>query len=133
MSLRSDADDEELLRFVEDWIDDLARGDYASAFERTKHDAYYRWTPALIEQVIGGYGLPKAHPSGVRFTVTPRDLARGRPYHRHVEREGARLPVVAWLQYDLPLNGQWSDLTASFRVERGLEGLTVVLEDIHVY
>ena len=55
--------DDEILRFVEAWIDDLARGDYRAAFDRTRHDPYYAWTPALIEAVINGYGLPEPHRS----------------------------------------------------------------------
>ena len=40
MRLKSEATDEEVLRVVEAWIDDLARGDYAGAFARTRHDPY---------------------------------------------------------------------------------------------
>ncbi len=132
MRVALDIADEELLRRVEEWIDDLARGDFAAAFARTKHDPYYGWTPELIERVIAGYGLPEPHPSGARYAVTSRASARGHPHTREVERETS-LPVVARVHHDLPLNGEWSDLTASFRVERGASGMDMFLEEIHVY
>jgi hypothetical protein len=34
--------------------------------------------------------------------------------------------------YDLPLNGEWSDLTAQFEFLRRSDGYAVVLHDIHV-
>jgi hypothetical protein len=133
VSATQGVNDEELLQLVGAWIDDLARGDYESAFARTKHDPYYGWTPALIERVIDGYGLPEPHPSGVRYAVTDRAAARGTPRLRHVDREGVRSPVIARVEHDLPLNGEWSDLTASFRVEQTVEGVKIFLEEIHVY
>ena len=133
MTLPLNTTDDELLGFVEMWIDDLARGDFAGAFARTKHDAYYAWTPELLESVIAGYGLPEPHPSGTHYVVTSRAAARGRAHTRTVEREDASSPIVARLYHDLPLNGEWSDLTASFRVERTPDGLDVILEEIHVY
>lgn len=135
MGLELGANDEEILAVVEQWIDDLARGDYASAFARTQHDPYYRWTPELIAHVIHGYGLPEPHPSGVRFQVTPRAEAdgNGRPHYREVDRGAARGEVVAEVWHDLPLNGEWSDLTATFRLERRGARLELVLQEIHVF
>jgi hypothetical protein len=134
VGLRAEASDAEVLRVVEAWIDDLARGDYAGAFARTRHDPYYGWTPELIARVVGGYGSPDAHPSAVRYAVTDRAAARGRPHYREVDRDGALPPVVARVWHDLPLNGAWSDLTATFRVERSADdGLDVILEEIHVF
>jgi hypothetical protein len=134
MSLSAEAGDEEILRFVEAWIDDLAAADYAAAFARTRHDPYYGWTPDLIERVVAGYGHPEPHPSGRRWAVTARADARGRPHYREVDRD-VPPPIVARVWYDLPLDGEWSDLTATFRVERSTstDGLDVVLEDIHVF
>lgn len=135
MELTLAANDEEILGAVEAWIDDLARGDYASAFARTRHDPYYQWTPRLIESVINGYGLPEPHRSGVRFVVTSRAQAdsKGRPYYRVVDRDIARGAAVAEVWYDLPLNGEWSDLTATFRLQRDGVHLNLVLQEIHVF
>ena len=84
--------------------------------------------------MVAGYGSPDAHPSGVGYAVTDRTAARGRPHYRDVDRDGAHPPVVARVWHDLPLNGEWSDLTATFRLAQSADGgLDVVLEDIHVF
>jgi hypothetical protein len=124
--------DDEILHLVEAWIDDLARGDSQSAFDRTRHDPHFEWTPALIEAVINGYGLPEPHPSGTRYTVTIRTSALGAPRHE-IDRSDAQAPVLAYVRYDLPLNGEWSDLTATFRVEDVDGSVDLVLEEIHVF
>jgi len=129
--LSPEATDEDILRFVEAWIDDLAAGDYGAAFARIAHDPYYGWTPDLIARAIASYGFPDPHPRGP-FAVTARAEARGRPHNREVDRD-ARRPVVARVWHDLPLNGEWSDLTATFRVEQSADGLEVILEEIHVF
>ena len=129
--MTSPVTDDEILRLVEAWIDDLTRGDYEAAFDRTRHDPYYKWTPALIEAVIGGYGLPEPHPSGTRYVVTSRVSAHG-TRHCGIDRDNVRAPTRAHVHYDLPLNGEWSDLTATFRVEDVEGSVVLVLEEIHV-
>ncbi len=133
MTLPTHPSDDEILAIVEQWIDDLARGDYASAYARTAHDPYYRWTPELIRAVVTGYGSPEPHRSGTVFRVTARDAAVGHPHNRTVDREAVRPPAFAEVWYDLPLNGEWSDLTATFRIESGVGGSTIVLQEIHVF
>lgn len=119
--------DEDILHFVEAWIDDLAGGDYEAAFRRTEHDPYYQWTPDLIRLVVQGYGSPEPYPCGTVFNVTQRATARGGPPQRIVDRDVVRPHSLAEVLYDLPLNGKWSDLTATFRVEQRGEGSAVVL------
>lgn len=133
MSLDELASDEEILAEVEAWIDDLTRGDYEAAFGRTEHDPYYRWTPNLLEAVVNGYGATDAHPSGARFVVTSRSTASGRPHYRRVERSSHPPHGAVEVWYDLPLNGEWSDLTVSFRVEHRESKLHLVLEELHVF
>jgi hypothetical protein len=133
MHLGASPTDEQILAFVEAWIDELARGDYQAAYARTAHDSYYAWTPKLIREVIEGYGLPEPRPTGKVFRVTERHLAKGKCYHRLVDRENVPASVLAEVWYDLPLNGEWSDLTATFRVERCESGCVVTLQEIHVF
>ena len=123
----SDAD---IIAAVERWIDDLSGGDFDGAYSRTEHDDYYGWSPALIRAVVTGYGFPEPHPNGP-FLVTPRDAARGQR-RASVERLATSGGTIAHVAYDLPLNGEWSDLTATFSVERRAEGSVLVLEEIHV-
>jgi hypothetical protein len=111
----------------------LARGEYGGAFQRTEHDPYYWWTPELIRAVVQGYGLPEPHRSGRVFTVTPRKSTHGGPPRRTVDREEIRPHAMAEVWYDLPLNGEWSDLTATFRIEPRDDGSVVVLQEIRVF
>lgn len=124
---------QEILQFIEVWIDDLARGDYVAAFGRTEHDPNYQWTPELMRSVVQGYGLPEPHRSGTEFKVTPRASALGGPPQRVVHRDDVRPGSLAEAWYDLPLNGEWSDLTATFRIEPRRKGSVVVLQEIHVF
>jgi hypothetical protein len=39
---------------------------------------------------------------------------------------------VGHAHYDLPLNGTWSDVTASFDIIETEEGLALALDDVHV-
>ena len=133
MTLGDNPTDGEILALVELWIDDLAREDYATAYARTAHDPYYQWTPELMRAVVAGYGSPEPHRSGTVFRVTPRDTAVGQPHYRTVDRDAVSPPAFAEAWHDLPLNGEWSDLTATFRVEPGVVGSTIVLEEIHVF
>jgi hypothetical protein len=126
------ATDDEIRDVVDRWVTLLAQEDYERAFALTRHDAYFGWTPKLIESVINGYGLPEPHPSGEVFRVTDPKTAKGGPVRAEVEREDGPEGCRGRVYYDLPLNGEWSDLTAIFRLEHDREQLVVVLEEIHV-
>jgi hypothetical protein len=132
MMLSIKSSDEDLIGFVEEWVNDLAKEDYEAAYKRTGHDPYYEWTPGLIESVINGYGLPEPHPSGEVFKVTPIKEAKGDKPRIEVDRGPYNDNRFGYVFYDLPLNGEWSDLTASFRFEKQGKNLKAVLEQIHV-
>ena len=132
MTLSSNPSDDEILKSIEAWVDDLALGNYASAFARTDHDTYHRWTPELMQSVIEGYGLPAVEKSARRFSVTSIVIASGSAPRRTVDRETKPPNAIAYVEYRLPLNGTWCDLSASFRVEPRTLGSKLVLEDIHV-
>jgi len=133
VTLPANPTDDEILRIVEDWVSDLERGDYKAAFSRTAHDPYYCWTPDLIRDVVAGYGSPEPHPSGEVFRVTSRATARGRAHYREIDRQVVPPGAIAAVRHDLPLNGEWSDLTATFRVESRADGAALILEEIHVF
>jgi hypothetical protein len=133
MRLLADPSDEAILAHVDAWVDLLAAGDFASAYALTDHDYYYQWSPELLRQVIAGYGSPDSHPSGNAFAVSPRNSATGGPPRRVVIREVAPPGSLAFVEYDLPLNGAWSDLTATFRVERRQGAFALILEEVYVH
>lgn len=37
-----------------------------------------------------------------------------------------------WIDHDMPLNGEWSDLTAQFRFDRVGDRFAVSLQELHV-
>ena len=135
MHLPAAPSDTQILDIIDAWIADLARGDYACAHARTAHDTYYGWTPALLRAVIEGYGLPEAYADGSVHRVTPAAQASGVPHARCVERPANQDGgvAIAEARHALPLNGAWSDLTATFRVEGTALGARLVLQEIHVF
>ncbi|MGK5037592.1 hypothetical protein [Janthinobacterium sp. LB3P118] len=135
MHLPAAPSDSHILAIIDAWIADLARGDYACAHARTAHDAYYGWTSALLRAVIEGYGSPEPYADGSVYRVTPATLASGAPQERCVERPTGQDggAALAEARHSLPLNGVWSDLTATFRVEHAAPGVRLVLQEIHVF
>lgn len=133
MRLPSDPSDEQILAHIDAWVDLLAAGDFASAFALTDHDDYYQWSPELLRQAIAGYGSPASHPSGKTFSVSPRNSAVGGPPRRVVDRVFVPPGSLAFVEYDLPLDGAWSDLTATFRVEHRQGASSLVLQEVHVH
>ena len=125
--------DDEILAVVDAWLDDLAQGDYESAFARTEHDGYHGWSPELMQLVVAGYGLPTPHPSGEVFSVSSRQTAPGEPFNRTVDRSHVARDELAEVWHDLPLDGEWSDLTVTFSVERRSDHAVLVLKEIHVF
>ena len=131
-----DASDEAILALVERWVDALATRDYAGAAAMLTQDGNERdWPPSLVDEVISGYEAPGG-PSPSR--VTPRAAARQElttgpsvEVTRWV-RPRARPEVAGTVEYDLPLNGTWSDLTAIFWIRRLPQGLALELYDIHI-
>ncbi len=125
--------DQELIAFVEKWIDLLAARDYESAFHATWQDSYFQWSPSLLEAVINGYGLPEPRRDGAIFSVSNRREAKGSSPEAAVEHHDLSNGVWAEVRHDLPLNGEWSDLTATFHVLPAISGFAVVLQEIHVF
>ncbi len=129
--------DDDLLAVAHAWLARLAEGDYDAAFQLTAHDSYFGWTPDLIRRVIEGYGLPEPTRDGVVHRVSTRpghDQAR----HQAVDRWPARAAEggatsLGEVRVDVPLDGDWSDLTATFEIRQTEKGVVLVLNEIHVF
>jgi hypothetical protein len=136
-----DATDDAILSVVRKWVAALAAGDFETAYAMTAHDPYYRWTPERIREVIAGYGLPEPAPDGIVHRVTPMETAEQddvRPVHEVVRWKGPRRTeggrdAIGEVRFDLPLDGAWSDLTATFEIQRGADDIVLVLNEIHVF
>ncbi len=133
--LAPDAADADILRIANRWAALLAEEDYGAAYGMTAHEPDFAWTPALIGTVINGYGSPEPHPDGP-FRVTDLEAATGGPTPRHAVEwfdpvaNAGRLGSV-W--FDLPLNGAWSDLTATFAIWKPDDRIVLALNEIHVF
>jgi hypothetical protein len=107
---------EEWLRAVatEQWNDAVALLDEANS-----HGV--RWSAAKIRSAIDDYspGSRVCDPSTVgsepRITIGEFDDGSG-----------------YWLDYSVPINGAWSDLTAQFVFKRRMSRYAVILNDLHV-
>ncbi len=126
------------------WIELLAEEKYTEAYDLTLHDPYYQWSPTDIENVINGYGLPYEAPDK-KFKVTPPLLAafdsNSNPYKDIVFYEDSTIKphrlhnemmVMGDICYNLPLNGEWSDLSALFKILKKDDFVMLELNDIHV-
>lgn len=130
------ASDEELLDAVREWVTLVVRGDFNAASEfvyEAKPGREGEWTPKLIEQVIRNYGSIDPFPDGRTFEVTPLATATGdlTPCHE-VQRDDEHEASSGYIWFDLPLNGEWSDLTATFEFRPLDDSLVLVLDQIHV-
>ncbi|MDO1445654.1 hypothetical protein Q0590_05305 [Rhodocytophaga aerolata] len=132
----------EILKAVDGWVKLLEQEDYQSAYEYTEQNTYYKWSPKLIQAVIYGYGLPVLHANGEVYRITCSDTATEdgrRPQHEinYLEEplpyEEKEAEIIGQIWYDLPLNGKWSDLTATFKIVRKNTHLTLELAEIHVF
>lgn len=131
------ASDEEILSLVKCWAEALAREDFEGAYDMTAHDPYYEWTPGLIRKVIEGYGSPEPHSCGphkVTSLVEVKTSASLTPRHE-VDRFDSPNPdgAIGEVWFDLPLDGEWSDLTATFGLQPLGGRLVLVLNQIHVF
>ena len=113
----------------------LAEERYEEAYEFLSHheQGYYGWTPELIATVIRNYGSVEPMRDGSTYKVTPLETASGGPRPTHeVDRWGPDRGLVGEVWFDLPLNGKWSDLTATLGIRRDDDVLSLELHDIHV-
>ena len=131
--LSLDSKPADMIAFVAQWFGLMAEGRVEAALSQLDEPNSYgiSWTRDVIERLLADTFCHSRyldrHPEGPRFT-TP-DTATGKP----------RADVLALddgsgysLGHDVPLNGEWSDLTAQFEFLRRDAGYAVVLDDLHV-
>jgi hypothetical protein len=126
--------DKSILAFVKQWIALLAEGRAEDAGALIDEPNCYGilWTPKLINEVINSTfscdsRFYKTHPEGPIIT-DPFQLKEQRETEV-IELENDRGYAF---DYNLPLNGEWSDLTAQFEFHKKPNGYSIVLHDIHV-
>ena len=90
------------------------------------------WTPDLIKETVHETFSPdtlfyKFHPEGPVFT-DPYELEEQRHFEPIEFDDGSGYHF----EYDIPLNGEWSDLTAIFQALKTPRDYSVFLDDLHV-
>lgn len=115
------ASDEELLRIVQYWLDVLATEDYEKVFENIGYAVAFGAGAEAIRRDIKCYRSQELYPGVSDFRVTNwRTAVGGNPDTdaciRRFKGYTEDLPIVATVDTFLPLNGRWSDLSASFVV-----------------
>jgi hypothetical protein len=114
------ATDQEVLTIVRHWVDVLAKEDYAAFFSELGYAMLYRFDcpgDEAIRQQIKKYRSPDFYPGVTDFKVTDWRLAQGgnpNPKLKAIRYKPNDIKIAGAIQFDLPLNNQWSDLTADF-------------------
>ena len=124
-----DCTDEDLYAFARRWTDRLVAEDYAGAFDMLHYVPAHpgkSWvnSPELLRAWIVNYGSDEPIPGSSECVVTSPEAARGKPPRGfpYFSRDGDELypGYRGSLDWPLPLNGEWSDLKASFDlIEQG--------------
>jgi hypothetical protein len=145
----SNCSDEEIRKAVVEWSELLAEGKYAAALGMFPHSSSsssafgFEWTPEDLEDWISNYGCARKDcDSGEYLKITSLfEQPDSEQFIRKaikVDREHLfgldpkhYLGMVHY--YDVPLDGEPSDLTARFHIKR-LDGTAITLEflDIHI-
>jgi hypothetical protein len=114
------ATDEEILTIVRQWVDVLASEDYAKVFAELGYSMspYFDCSgDEAIRQEIKNYRSPELYPGVTDFKVTDWRLAKGgnpSPKQSIVRFKPNDTKLAGAIQFDLPMNGKWSDLQADF-------------------
>ncbi|MBK9164352.1 MAG: hypothetical protein IPM21_10660 [Acidobacteria bacterium] len=122
-----------IINFIREWFRLLSSGDLREACIALDEATNYGhvWTPTSIELILNEvfsddtifyreFGPPRF--SDPDELSTPKLEAAGE------FDDGSGY----WFDYPVPLNGQWSDLTAQFEFHEREKGFAVILQDLHV-
>jgi hypothetical protein len=132
------ATNEEVLDIIRKWVGVLATEDYEAVVRELGYLVSYSSSPAErtedLRIQIKRYVSPEYFPGVTDFVVTDWRTAQG--------GNPKPLSTVTWykpnsgglrgaVEFDLPLNGKWSDLTADFVFfENNNQGYSLALEEI---
>jgi hypothetical protein len=136
-----DATDAEILAVCREWMERVAAGDVEGAIEMLhvpeRYDESQRWTVGSLVRYVGNYGSWDARPDGRTWRITspataltPADRRDFRPTAEVVRHPTD--PRSGSVDVDLPLDGEWSDLTALLKFEPVEGGIGLSLYDVHV-
>ncbi len=127
----------EVLPFVHDWVELLAQDRYEEAVQIVGHPIGVVLTAEMLRQLVANYGILEPRNDGRTFCATSPSSAvsaheTSTPYRDVKWDKGENGLFVGHVHFDVPLDGKWSDLTATFWVHERENGYVLQLEDLHV-
>jgi hypothetical protein len=132
------ANREAIITAVEAWVDLLVAKKYQAALDFIYPIPYPEWDAQYLETWIRNYGHDQPLKNGRVVEITPRNQAKGEQYNKDFEvdepqiDETTGLTVIGMVLYDVPLDGEWSDLTIQFNVCKFEKGLVLDMNGFHV-
>jgi hypothetical protein len=138
ITLKAKPSNAEIMAFAEQWTELLCREDYSEAFSQLLYRPEYpgkSWCHSAedLRAWIAGYGTNVARSDEPVHRVTSPTSAAGRPGTHEIYRGSKLYPdYVASLDYWLPLDGEWSDLMASFDFVKIMGGVSPVLRALRI-
>lgn len=132
-----DASDAQVIAIIRAWLDVLAQQDYERVFAALGYGmAFGDPGAASIRGALARYRSLTYYPGVEDFVVTDWRSAEGgnpTPLQALARYRPGATGLVGAAEFDLPLNGKWSDLTACFVWFRGNteeDACRLSLEDI---
>jgi hypothetical protein len=132
------ASDVEILNIIQDWIELLAQERYKEAHEMLYQPEDNSWTSELVKNAISGYkssGNITNDPSYVtpiQEVQTGEGINPNRDIQWFTGEDQRKDKYAGVIHFDLPINGEWSDLTAIFFIHQLEEVFAIELETIHI-
>ena len=137
--LPTDASNDEVLNIIRDWVERLVADDMEAAYAMLHHYTDEPWTSDFLRIWVSNYGSKTPFADGRTYHITSWKNATvsadgPNDHYQDVERwkQSTINGSVGEVHYDLPLNGEWSDLTAIFPLVIRDGYLALQLDDIHV-
>lgn len=130
---------EYILQVVEAWIDLWAESGTEAAFTAIALDEYEVWTPEWLDLALANYRPLELYPGTHSFKVTSPGAAITLDHvpTREVKWYNPEKTGLAGdVSFDLPLNGQWSDLLVEFNIwvnGKGSEDCVLALDEVRCW
>jgi len=125
-----------ILAVIRGWVNLLAQKNFrqAAAYLAPVPGNEAQHSARNIEESLGLYSrryreAPESDRQKYVPVVTPFDDMDAAGENMTIYKKGTEAPIV---EYDIPIEGRWSDLTAKFRLMEFPEGFGIALIDLHV-
>ncbi len=120
---------EEITIFIRDWVESLSNGEFEKALQLLDYSESgsnaIPWNETLLKEAFLDYGAIGRMP--VINSPYQMDLATEKiEFYEYEDGSGY------FVEYDVPLDGEWGDLTAQFSIKKVGDDFSITLEDIHV-